>query len=57
MFSKNTHALLIDKLELRSWFVTRKHYINPGHAATVGDVLNEQIAVFIDQLGGMAGAW
>ncbi|HWX02487.1 hypothetical protein [Collimonas sp.] len=57
MFAKNTRTLLIDKLELRNWFISRKHYINPGHAATVGEVLNEQIAVFIDQLGGMAEAW
>jgi hypothetical protein len=57
MFSKNIRVLLIDKLALRSWFISRKHYINPGHAATVGEVLNEQIAVFIDQLGGMAGEW
>ena len=57
MFAKSTYALLIDKLDLRNWFISRTHLISPDHTAAVNEVLDSQVAAFIDQLDGMAGAW
>ncbi|WP_161539979.1 hypothetical protein [Glaciimonas sp. PCH181] len=57
MIANTPYALLIGKLNLRNWFLARTHLISASHTATVGAVLDEQIAVFIGQLGGMAGDW
>ncbi|KAF3999196.1 hypothetical protein [Glaciimonas immobilis] len=57
MFAKSTYALLIDKLDLRNWFISRSHALRADHLAAVGEVLDAQTATFIHQLGGMAGHW
>ncbi|MDY7547247.1 hypothetical protein QN360_13100 [Glaciimonas sp. CA11.2] len=57
MFAKSTHALLIDKLDLRNWFMSRTHLLSDSHRIAVGEVLNEQLALYMARLGGMAGVW
>ena len=57
MTTEIIHAFLIGKLDLRSWFLARTQLISASHTATVREVLDEQIAGFIGQLGGMAGDW
>lgn len=57
MFTKSAYALLIDKLDLRNWFVSRSHLLNDSHRLAVGEVLDEQLAQCIARLGGMAGIW
>ncbi|MGS0743269.1 hypothetical protein ACVBEF_15800 [Glaciimonas sp. GG7] len=55
---KSTYALLIDALDLRHWFMSRTvNLTSAGHRKLMNEVLNEKIANFIDQLGGMAGEW
>ncbi|MGZ9712552.1 hypothetical protein ACXX82_17285 [Glaciimonas sp. GNP009] len=57
MFAKNTYALLIDKLDLRNWFVSRSHLLSDTHRVAVCEVLDEQLALCIARLGGMAAVW
>lgn len=57
MFSKSTYALLIDKLDLRNWFMSRSHLLSDTHRVAVGEVLDEQLAQCIARLGGMASVW
>ncbi|MGZ9712569.1 hypothetical protein ACXX82_17385 [Glaciimonas sp. GNP009] len=57
MFAKNTYALLIDKLDLRNWFVSRSHLLSDTHRVAVCEVLDEQLAHFVARLGGMAAVW
>ena len=57
MSTNSPYALLVYKLDLRNWFISRSHLLNDRHRLAVGELLDEQLATSIARLGGMAGIW